>query len=342
MAAAARGVAKARLLALVALVAALHGLVLVGIRAELAHSGVAPVGARPIVVRSAAMTSPQTIAADPAPRRDNGPNPEASRNARPAAIDSNPRKSASVRASAQPALTSTSVASSAAAPDEILPAPVATLDVPVYSTVVPASTDVRYELRRGARSGHGELSWRRDESRYEASLEGKLDGREALRWTSRGGVDGAGVAPERFTAQGRGRGTRAVNFQRDVGKITYSGPTVEHPLPAGAQDRLSWLVQLAAICAADPHRMTSGEQIILYVTGAGGEADIWVFVVAGADAVVTPGGSVDAVHLKREPRRPYDTRAEVWLEPARSWLPARLRLSYRDDGRDTLELTRID
>ena len=40
------------------------------------------------------------------------------------------------------------------------------------------------------------------------------------------------------------------------------------------------------------------------------------------------GGPTATVRLVREPRRPYDTRAEVWLDPARSYLPVRARLSH--------------
>ena len=38
-----------------------------------------------------------------------------------------------------------------------------------------------------------------------------------------------------------------------------------------------------------------------------------------------PAGEVpQALHLQREPTRPYDTRVEVWLDPARQHLPVRV------------------
>jgi len=42
--------------------------------------------------------------------------------------------------------------------------------------------------------------------------------------------------------------------------------------------------------------------------------------------VETPGGSVQAVKLLREGHGANDTTAEVWLDPARSYLPVRATL----------------
>jgi hypothetical protein len=156
-----------------------------------------------------------------------------------------------------------------------------------------------------------------------------------LQWSSRGGFDSAGIAPERFVAQGRRRSARAVNFQRDAGKITFSGPTIEHPLAAGAQDRLSWMVQLAAIAQARTPAV--GERIVMQVAGPRGDADAWLFEVLGAAVLETDAGPVQALHLVREPRRRHDTRVEVWLDPGRHHLPVRALLGSRDDGRDPLE-----
>jgi hypothetical protein len=47
------------------------------------------------------------------------------------------------------------------------------------------------------------------------------------------------------------------SFQRELGKITYSGPTW-NTLLIGSQDRLSWMIQLAAVVAAEPQRLQEG------------------------------------------------------------------------------------
>jgi hypothetical protein len=112
-----------------------------------------------------------------------------------------------------------------------------------------------------------------------------------------------------------------------------------HGLVPGAQDRLSFMLQLSAIVDAAPEKRVAGAQIALFVTGARGDADVWTFTVESVDAVDVPAGRVPgALHLRREPRKPYDTRAELWLDPARSHLPVRVRLSSaeRDETTDFL------
>jgi hypothetical protein len=56
--------------------------------------------------------------------------------------------------------------------------------------------------------------------------------------------------PDRMVEQRQGRDLAAVNFQRDKGLVSFSGPSTTLPLPAGAQDRASWLLQLPMLAAA--------------------------------------------------------------------------------------------
>lgn len=214
--------------------------------------------------------------------------------------------------------------------------------VPVYATRLPPPARLAYELRRGLLSGSGLLVWAPDAQRYEMSLEGAAFGQTLLAWTSQGTLDVHGIAPERFTDRRGRRAEQAANFRRDVGKISYSGPTVEYPLPAGMQDRLSWLVQLPAILEANPPLREPGQRIELFVSGARGDADLWTFVVQGRADLDLPAGAVpQALHVMRAPRKAFDTQAEAWLDPARGHLPVRARLSTPDRGDSTdLLLTR--
>jgi Protein of unknown function (DUF3108) len=210
--------------------------------------------------------------------------------------------------------------------------------IPTYATTIPAPFTQVYELRRGALVGHAELHWRPSGDAYEAQLTASLGDTRWLEWVSRGGFDAAGLAPLRFTDQRRGRAAQAANFRRvsagEGATISYSGPSVRHPLPAGAQDRLSWIVQLSAILQARSSAPRPGESVVVFVSGARGDADAWVFTVVGAEQVDGTQGAVDALKLVREPRRPYDTHAEIWLDPARAHLPARMRFTSppRGDG----------
>jgi hypothetical protein len=209
--------------------------------------------------------------------------------------------------------------------------------VPVYATRVPPSTTLRYVMSRGPIAGEGELRWQRNGSTYELRLEGRVPLLGTLlTQVSRGGFDSAGLAPERHTDKRRRRGEQAANFQRDAGLITFSGSSAQYPLVPGAQDRVSWMVQLAAIAQAWRGSLASGEHIVLLVASARGDADVWSFRVQGTETVSLPVGPVPTLKLLREPRRPYDTKVEVWLDPARHHLPVRARLT--DTNGDPFEL----
>ncbi len=211
---------------------------------------------------------------------------------------------------------------------------------PVLPTRIAPAFVQGYTMRRGAQAGRAELRLERGAEQYRLSLRGRVEGGRLLEQTSQGGFDAAGVAPERFVDRRRGRAAQAANFDRAAGRITYSGPSVEQPLHAGAQDRLSWIVQLAAVIQADPGRWTPGERLPLYVTGARGDAQLWLFEVRERADLDLPGVQVaHALRLTREPQRPYDSRVEVWLDPARHHLPALLRFTQVPQG-GTLELQR--
>ncbi len=217
--------------------------------------------------------------------------------------------------------------------------------VPVYATAPAPSQVLRYKLQRGLLSGTGELSWRRDPvsqpgAKYELQLVAKVGGLSIMTQVSSGGFDQAGLAPLRFTDQRLRGSVRAANFQRQRGLISFSGPSVEYPLVRGAQDRLSWMMQLPAILAANPRLATPGQEVALYVVGARGDASLWVFRCEGIERVASDAGSINAVKLVRAPRKEHDTLAEVWLDPARSYLPLRARIGNPDDGA-MLELLRI-
>jgi len=208
--------------------------------------------------------------------------------------------------------------------------------IPTYRTQLPPAVTLRYDMQRGALHGNGELQWRPGADRYELKLEGRVAGLTVLTQVSQGGFDGAGIAPQRFTDRRIRRPLTAANFQRDAGKITYSGPQTEYPLHAGAQDRLSWMIELGAVVAAEPALGRADAKVTMFVSGSHGDAGVWVFRSMGPDVVDSRSGRVDAIRFKREPRGPYDTTVDVWLDPKRHHLPVRatLRAGPNDDGFD--------
>jgi len=248
--------------------------------------------------------------------------------------------SASTSAAHSPGASAAASAAAAPAPSASAPVPLRYPErsIPTYKTKIPPAFSVEYEIRRGILAGNGELSWRPSGARYEAQLKVGIAGLVLLTQISEGGFDAAGVAPMRYTDQRMRKAARAANFQREAGKITYSGPKDEFALPAGTQDRLSWMIQLASILSADPKLASPGAEVMLYVSGARADVSIWTLRYIGAETLETPAGPLHTVKFSHLPRSPTDVHSEVWLDPARHHLPVRARLTQgdQDEGLDLL------
>lgn len=211
--------------------------------------------------------------------------------------------------------------------------PAAGVELPVFPTRPPPAVLLEYTLRRGSLVGRAELVWRPQAESYQLTMNSQAFGLTLIAWVSQGGFDSAGLAPTRFLDRRQSRHPRAANFQREAGRISFSGPDHVFPLVPGAQDRLSWMLQLPAILNAAGPAPAAGTRYPLFIVGARGDADVWTFVVEGPQAVDLPAGrSEGALLLVREPRRPYDTRVEVWLDPAQQHLPVRLRIVQTGSG----------
>jgi hypothetical protein len=225
----------------------------------------------------------------------------------------------------------------ASAPAAPLPGPVAGAEAgagggppPVYSTVLPSrSFQLDYRVERGDDAGIGQLAFelQPDQKQYRAHLYGAAGGKVLLDWVSRGGFDAAGIAPQRLVERQRNVDARAANFQRDQGVISFSSSTRALALYPGAQDRLSVLLQLMAVAAAEPGGLHPGQRLRLQVAGTRGQAEVWVFEVLGGERLEAAGRPIETVHLVREPTQPYDQRVEAWLAPAAGHLPVGLRLT---------------
>ena len=209
----------------------------------------------------------------------------------------------------------------------------ANIRVPQYRTDPPPAATLNYDLHRGMAGGRAVLSWQPEDAGYRLSLRASAFGIQAMQWTSEGEWDAQGLAPRRYSESRRGKEQRATNFQREAGKLTFSAQSAELGLPPGIQDRISWMVQLAAIVRAQPELALPGAQIVIPVVGTRGRPEAWIFNVLDPADLELPAGSVpQTVHLLREPSRPFDTRAQVWLDPARQHLPVRMQLLVHATG----------
>ena len=118
----------------------------------------------------------------------------------------------------------------------------------------------------------------------------------------------------------------AGEFDRDRGRVVFSTNNPPAPLEPGLQDRLSVVLQLAALVAGAPERFPAGTEIGI-PTASTRETEDWVFEVGGEDNLQLPGGTVRALKLQRQPRKQYDQRVELWLAPRMDYAPVRVRLT---------------
>lgn len=324
------GARRAGAVAVLAAVLALHALLL---------ERLPPGESRRLVARPDRATAPAlqvrqlspNDAATPAAPGKTSPQPPA-----PASV-ARPTVSTSAKATPTPREEVTRGAAAVAPPDSAAYSPSSgpratpsgTAPPPRYATRLPPAATLQFAVTRAQRDGTGlqaELRWRPEPEGYTLTL-----GFEAAGWASVGVLDIDGLAPVRHVETRRGREVRAANFHRDAGadgsRITFSGPAVEHPLWPGAQDRLSWLMQLPAVLQADPGLARPGAEVQLFVAGVRGDALWWHFVVQSVEPVeLATQEVVTAVHLQRLPQHSWDTRVDVWLDPARHHLPVRLQI----------------
>ncbi len=280
-----------------------------------------------------------------------------------ALLGPNPTPSVPIGSSAA-AATAQPTSSAAAAPAAAAPA-VAAADLPATSLSestpedrgwqaihlrIPPAQSLAYALTGRSRGrpleGEAELGWRHDGQQYEAHMR--------LRWatglremSSTGRLTAEGLRPDRFSDRTQGRGELAAHFEttappglaaptqdgagRESGaRVRFSGNQPDAELPAGAQDRLSVVLQLAARVAGLGRPLQTGETLEFPVATARAAAT-WRFRYEGKTWLPGPGGSREALHLRRRPEGPHDLDIELWLAPDLDYLPLQWRLA-QDNG----------
>ena len=208
----------------------------------------------------------------------------------------------------------------------------ATTALAVPLTAWPSAV-LHYEVQAQARgvtlAGTARLDWHQDGRRYEARLELAAPGLRPRVQESTGEIGADGLVPERFSD--RSRGEQATHFDRAAGRIVFSNNQPAADWLPGTQDRLSVVLQLAMLAAAQPARFAPGAEVVI-PTATTREAGEWVFRVLGEEDLQLPGGAVRALRLERLPRREYDQKVELWLAPGLAYAPVRLRLTNPDGG----------
>lgn len=193
---------------------------------------------------------------------------------------------------------------------------------------VPGPVRLHYRVtartRIGTLEGTSQLHWRHDGSEYEARLELSAPLLPTRTQYSAGRITVEGLAPLRFSDKARSE--EAAHFDRDRGRVSFSSNRPDVPLLPGAQDRLSVLLQLAAMAAGEPALLRPGATVGIQTAGTR-DAEVWTFAVEAEKQLQLPGGAMGTLKLTRQPRKEYDQKVELWLAPGMDYVPVRLRLT---------------
>jgi hypothetical protein len=160
-----------------------------------------------------------------------------------------------------------------------------------------------------------------------------------LELASEGATGDTGFAPSLMTEKRRGRSLTATHFNRNDGSITFSASQNKYPLSAGAQDKASVPLQLAAIARADPNQLKGGVDLQV---AEDRDASVFHFVLLGQEDIDTKLGRLHAWHLSRPPKPgSYNSRLDIWLAPERGWYPVRIRNTEASGAVTTQTVTTI-
>ncbi|MDR5741724.1 DUF3108 domain-containing protein [Caballeronia sp. LZ029] len=190
---------------------------------------------------------------------------------------------------------------------------------------VPPSGELRYDtLVNGVMNQTGTIHWINDSQHYEMVVSIPLPFVGPYVYSSKGHIDGFGIAPEQYSEQ---RGRRAADiaiFNRETKQIVYTKTPQSQPLTDGAQDRFSVVMQLASLVRGAPDKYKPGVTRQFSVADNDSN-EIWPIETVGDETVQARGGFTTARHFTRLPRKEGDRRKlDIWLAPSIGWLPVRI------------------
>ncbi|MGF6769407.1 hypothetical protein P3T18_001877 [Paraburkholderia sp. GAS199] len=190
---------------------------------------------------------------------------------------------------------------------------------------VPPSGELQYDtFYNGVRNQPGTIHWTSSAQGYEMVVSVPLPFVGTFVYSSHGRIDAFGLAPDQYVEK---RGRRAEDiaiFNRTEKKIAFTRTPAALPLPDGAQDRFSVVMQLASLVRGDPAAYQPGVTRQFFVIDSD-SGENWPVETIGNETIRTAQGYLDTRHFKRLPRHDGDQRRiDVWLAPSLGWLPARI------------------
>jgi hypothetical protein len=146
--------------------------------------------------------------------------------------------------------------------------------------------------------------------------------------SSRGTIAADGLRPLEYEDVRSRREPARARFEWEAKMLTLQfrdGPQTR-PMPAHAQDRLSFLFAFA-------FRAPGKRPTEFNVVDGKGVAE-YIFDNAGRERIRIPAGEFDALRLVQRKASPDDRRSsEIWIDPSHSYLPLRVLVVQKDGTR---------
>lgn len=214
----------------------------------------------------------------------------------------------------------------------------------------PASTRLTYTLTgyyRGPVEGQAQVEWLRQGRRYQVHVEVSIGPFFAplvtRRLVSDGEISELGLVPLRYHEE-----TKVAWLDPRRRQISIDGDRVrladgrEVPRPSGLQDSASQFVQMIWWFTTSPERLQPGRAFDIPLA-LPGRVEPWRYEVIAHEAVHTPVGVLDTVHVKprRAARAGNDLVAESWIAPSLLYLPVRIVIRQDEETYVDLLLDRL-
>ncbi|HMS26137.1 MAG TPA: DUF3108 domain-containing protein [Burkholderiaceae bacterium] len=186
--------------------------------------------------------------------------------------------------------------------------------------------DVTFTRNGNSNYGQAELNWQHDGVIYNLSLVASYFGMDIFEQKSQGITNTTGLQPVRFSDKRYRKSEVAAHFNHELGKITFSSNTPDAILLSGAQDRLSIIMQLAGMLAADPMRYGTGSTVNVQVA-SDKLAEPWIIAIENSETLTIGLEKSIARKVTRNPRREFDQKVELWFATEQNYAPVRFRFT---------------
>lgn len=214
-----------------------------------------------------------------------------------------------------------------------------TLQIPDDDSALAQHLQLRFKVHGFVKGmeyhASAELEWHTEGGSYRArqSISAFLLG--SMEQTSSGHLTPQGLQPLEFTDR-RFTKRRSVHFDWDTHQALFTPERPAAPIGAGAQDRLSVFLQLAAMLQTMPALRQAGTRIDIPTLGSR-SLQMWSFVVDAPELLELPSGQVATLRLQRLPHAGDSERAQLWLNTQQGYVPVRIHM--QESNGDVMDLT---